>query len=103
MMLRGILLAVAVSCAAPAVIAPADAAMSDYGSITCQAFLASGVKNMGYIMWWLRGYHAGRRGVPVFDPKDAYAAQLGYYCHYHPRAKVLGASEHILLELDRGI
>jgi HdeA/HdeB family len=90
-------------CAALAKPAPAHAIMRDYGAITCGAFLASGVKNMGYLLWWLRGYHAGRRGVPVFDPQDAYATRLGYYCRNHPRAKLIDDSEHILSQLDRGI
>jgi hypothetical protein len=81
---------------------PATAAPRDYGAITCAALLTAGPTNMGYILWWLRGYHAGRRGVPLFDPQDAYAARLGYYCRNHPRAKLLDASERILSELDRG-
>jgi hypothetical protein len=78
-------------------------ASRDYGAITCGAFLAAGQTNMGYILWWLRGYHAGRRGVPLFDPQDAYAARLGYYCRSHPRARLLDVSERILSQLDRGI
>jgi hypothetical protein len=101
---RVVLAAVAVvACCAAVAAAPANAEPRDYGQITCRNFLASGQANMGYILWWLRGYHAGRRGVPVFDPGDAYAARLGYYCRNHPRAKLVDASEHILSQLDRGL
>jgi hypothetical protein len=102
MALRNVPLAAAMLCAVLAAV-PANAAPQDYGSITCRILMDSGVKNMGYIIWWLRGYHAGRRGVPMFDPKDAYAARLGYYCRNHPRAKLIDASERILSQIDRGI
>jgi hypothetical protein len=78
------------------------AAPLDYGLLTCTSLLASGQENMTYILWWLRGYHAGRRGVPMFDPQDAYAARLIYYCRHHPRANLVSESERILSELDRG-
>jgi|SRR5579863_3171973 len=93
----------AVLAAAAAAAAPANAALRDYGHITCSNFLASGQANMGYILWWLRGYHDGRKGVPIFDPTDAYAGQLGYYCRNHPRANLLESPERILSRLDRGI
>jgi hypothetical protein len=100
--MRAVPIAIAVLCWA-AFLKPAAAVTRDYGAITCADLLASGRNNMGYLLWWLRGYHAGRRGVPVFDPQDAYTARLGYYCRNHPRARLLDASERILKELDRGL
>ena len=81
---------------------PTLAAPLDYGLLTCASLLGSGLANMTYILWWLRGYHAGRRGVPMFDPQDAYAARLVYYCCHHPRANLVTESERILSQLDRG-
>lgn len=100
---RLILLGAAFSAAVVAGIGGASAVTRDYGAITCGVFLASGQSNMAFILWWLRGYHAGKRGVPLFDPADAYAARLGYFCRNHPKANLIESSERILSELDRGI
>jgi hypothetical protein len=73
---------------------------------TCGAFLASGQANMTAPIMWLRGYHAGKRGViDVIDkpPADPYGGRLGRHCRNHPSESVIGASERILLDLDRGI
>lgn len=55
---------------------------------------------------WLRGYHAGKRGVvDVIEkpPADPYGGRLGHYCKGHPNESVIDASERILSDLDRGI
>ena len=38
-------------------------ARTDMSKVTCGAFLASGQANMAAAIMWLRGYHAGKRGV----------------------------------------
>ena len=75
----------------------------DYGALTCGNFLASGQANMAVIIWWLRGHHAGKTGVDSFDPKDAYARRLGFFCGNHRGANLIETSEQILTDLDRGI
>ncbi len=55
---------------------------------------------------WLRGYHAGKRGViDVIDqpPTDPYGGRLGHYCKEHLGESVIDVSERILSELDHGI
>jgi len=81
----------------------AAAAGRDYGKLTCGNFLAAGRDNMAVIMWWLRGYHAGRSGNIPFDATDSYASRLGYFCGSNRLANLLETSERILGELDRGI
>jgi hypothetical protein len=75
----------------------------DYGALTCGNFLASGHDNMAVIIWWLRGHYAGKTGVNSFDPKDAYASRLGFFCGSHRDANLIDTSERILTDLDRGI
>jgi acid stress chaperone HdeB len=81
----------------------ADATRFDYGKRTCGEFLASGKDNMAVIIWWLRGYHAGKTGILSFDSADPYANRLGFYCGNHRAANLIEASEQILTDLDRGI
>ena len=80
-----------------------NAGSRDYGALTCRDFLGSGKDNMAVIIWWLRGHHAGKTGVNSFDPKDAYARRLGFFCGSHPGVNLIETSEQILKELDRGI
>jgi hypothetical protein len=80
-----------------------QAANCDYAKITCGSFLASGKDNMAVMLWWLRGYHAGKRGNIPFEPSDAYAARLGFYCGSHRAENLIDTSERILGEIDRGI
>ena len=85
---------------------PTAHARSDMSKVTCGAFLAAGQANMAAIIMWLRGYHAGRRGViDVLEnaPADPYGGRLGGYCARHPNESVIDASERILTDLDRGI
>jgi HdeA/HdeB family len=78
---------------------------TDISKVTCGAFLASGQANMAAIVMWLRGYHAGKRGVvDVIDERaEPYGGRLGRYCRNHPNESVIDASERILSDLDRGI
>lgn len=94
-----VLLATAVFAAA----GEASVHAADYGRLTCGNFLASGKDSMAVIIWWLRGYHAGKTGVAVFDPKDAYAGRLGFYCGSHRGDNLIDTSERILSDLDHGI
>ena len=85
---------------------PDVSARTDMSLVTCRAFLASGQANMAAIIMWLRGYHAGKRGViDVIDkpPMDPYGGRLGHDCKEHPDESVINASERILSELDHGI
>jgi len=75
----------------------------DYSKITCGAFLASGQANMAIIITWLRGYHAGKTGIIPYQSPDSYGGRLGFYCRQHPAANLIGASEPILADLDRGL
>jgi len=81
----------------------ASATDRDYGSLTCSNFLASGKDNMAVIISWLRGYHAGKTGRAIFDPKDAYAGRLGSFCGSHRSDNLIDTSERILSDLDHGI
>lgn len=84
--------------------APTAYAVSrDYRQLTCGNFLASGKDNMAVLIWWLRGYHAGRSGNIVFDTTDPYAARLGFHCGSHRADNLIDTSERILDEIDRGI
>jgi hypothetical protein len=86
--------------------APHAHARTDMSTVTCGAFLASGQANMAAIIMWLRGYHAGKRGViDVIEkpPADSYGGRLGRYCKDHPNESVIDASERILSDADRGI
>ena len=86
--------------------APHAHAHADMSKVTCGAFLASGKANMAAIIMWLRGYHAGKRGViDVIEkpPTDPYGGRLGRYCKDHPNESVIDASERILSDTDRGI
>jgi acid stress chaperone HdeB len=86
--------------------APHAHARTDMSKVTCGAFMASGQDNMAVMIMWLRGYHAGKRGViDVIEkpPADPYAGRLGRYCRDHQRESVIDASERILSDLDRGI
>lgn len=81
-------------------------AHTDMSKVTCSDFLASGQANMAAIIMWLRGYHAGKRGViDVIEkpPADPYGGKLGRYCKDHPQESVIDASERILSDLDRSI
>jgi hypothetical protein len=63
--------------------------------VSCRAFLGSGQANMAAIIMWLRGYHAGKRGViDVIDqpPTDPYGGRLGHYCKEHLGESVIDAS-----------
>ncbi|TMJ67924.1 MAG: hypothetical protein E6G83_06350 [Alphaproteobacteria bacterium] len=52
--------------------APHAHARTDMSQVTCGAFLASGQTNMAAAIMWLRGYHAGKRGViDVIDKPPA--------------------------------
>ena len=75
----------------------------DYSQLTCANFLDSGKDNMAVLLWWLRGYHAGKSGNIPFETGDPYAARLGFYCGSHRAANLLDTSERILTELDHGI
>ena len=78
---------------------------TDMSKVTCGAFLASGQANMAAAIMWLRGYHAGKRGViDVIEqpPGDPYGGRLGYYCKNHPNESVIDASERVLSDIDRG-
>lgn len=81
----------------------ANAAQRDYSRLTCGNFLRSGKDNMAVLMWWLRGYHAGKSGNIAFDASDPYPARLGFYCGSHRGDNLLDTSERILTELDHGI
>jgi hypothetical protein len=86
--------------------APHAHARTDMSTVTCGGFLGSGQANMAAIIMWLRGYHAGKRGViDVIEkpPADAYGGRLGRYCKDHPNESVIDASERILSDTDRGI
>jgi hypothetical protein len=86
--------------------APQAHARTDMSKVTCSAFLTSGQANMPAIIMWLRGYHAGKRGVvEVIEkpPAYPYGGRLGHYCKGHPNESVIDASERILSDLDRGI
>ena len=80
-----------------------DFGSRDYGAFTCHDFVASGTQNMAVIIWWLRGYHAGKTDVRTFNAKDVYAKRLGAFCGGHPGANLIETSERLLTELDRGI
>jgi acid stress chaperone HdeB len=80
-----------------------QAAHRDYAKITCGDFLASGKDNMAVMLWWLRGYHAGKSGSIPFESSDPYAARLGFYCGNHRAENLIDTSERILGEIDRGI
>ena len=85
---------------------PHALARTDMSKVTCGAFLASGQANMAAAIMWLRGYHAGKRGViDVIDqpPADSYGGRLGRYCNGHPNESVIDASERVLSDLDHGI
>jgi hypothetical protein len=76
----------------------------NYGAFSCGDFLGAGKASMAVIIWWLRGYHAGKSGTTIFDPAaDGYAGRLGFYCGNHRAANLIDTSERILDELDRGI
>lgn len=75
----------------------------DYSKLTCGDFLGSGKPNMAVLLWWLRGYHAGKSGNIPFDTGDPYAARLGFFCGSHRGDNLLDTSERILNELDHGI
>jgi acid stress chaperone HdeB len=80
------------------------AATRDYTKLTCGNFLASGTDNMAVLLWWLRGYHAGKSGNAPFESTDqTYARRLGFYCGSHRAENLIDTSERILNELDRGI
>ncbi len=81
----------------------ANAVTRDYRQLTCGDFLGAGKGNMAVIIWWLRGYHAGKSGNVAFDTADPYAARLGFYCGSHRADNLIDTSERILDELDRGI
>jgi hypothetical protein len=95
-----VLLATAVFAAA----GEASVHAADYGRLTCGNFLASGKDSMAVIIWWLRGYHAGKSGTTTFNPSsDGYAGRLGFYCRNHSADNLLETSERIFDQLDRGI
>jgi len=82
--------------------APHAHAHADMLKVTCGAFLASGKANMAAIIMWLRGYHAGKRGViDVIEkpPTDPLWGRLGRYCKDHPNESVIDASARILSDL----
>jgi hypothetical protein len=82
----------------------APAKSSNYGALTCGDFLAAGQPSMAVIIWWLRGYHAGKSGTTTFNPSsDGYAGRLGFYCRNHSADNLLETSERIFDQLDRGI
>jgi hypothetical protein len=100
---RRTLLAVAFAIPTLGYAAGGTAASRDYSLLTCGDFLAAGKDNMAVIIWWLRGYHAGKSGIVPFDSADAYAARLGRFCDSHRSDNLLETSEQILADLDRGI
>jgi hypothetical protein len=100
---RRAILAAASIIALLASINAAHAKSFDYAKLTCGSFLASGKDNMAVIIWWLRGYHAGKSGNAAFDSADPYAKRLGFYCGSHRAENLIDTSEHILTDLDRGI
>lgn len=84
-------------------------ARTDMLKVTCGAFLASGQANMAAAIMWLRGYHAGKRGViDVIEqpPGDPYGGRLGYYCKNHPNESVSmlpsGSCRTSIAALDAG-
>ena len=103
MRLRECALAASIAAMLLAGASPAAAVNRDYAQLTCGNFLASGKDNMAVLLWWLRGYHAGKSGEVAFDTADGYPARLGFYCGSHRGENLLENSEHILDELDHGI
>ena len=100
---RGIL-AAAVATALLVHAGAGQAKSSNYGAFSCGDFLAAGKPSIAVIIWWLRGYHAGKTGNTTFDSSsDGYAGRLGFYCGSHRAANLIDTSEHILDELDKGI
>ena len=82
----------------------AQAKTSNYGALSCGDFLAAGKPSIAVIIWWLRGYHAGKTGTTSFDSaSDGYAGRLGFYCGNHRGANLIETSEKIFSDLDRGI
>jgi acid stress chaperone HdeB len=81
----------------------ANAKDRDYAKLTCGDFLASGKDNMGVIIWWLHGYHAGKSGNIAFDDAGPYAKRLGFYCGSHRGENLIDTSERILSDLGHGI
>ncbi len=97
-------LAAAVATALLAHAGAGQAKSDNYGALSCGDFLAAGKSSMAVIIWWLRGYHAGKSGTTTFDPaSDGYAGRLGFYCGNHRGANLIDTSERILTEIDRGI
>ena len=101
---RQVVLAAAVAVALFVHAGAAPAKSSNYGALTCGDFLAAGQPSMAVIIWWLRGYHAGKTGTTTFDSSsDGYAGRLGFYCGSHRVDNLIETSERILSEIDRGI
>jgi hypothetical protein len=71
----------------------------DMAHVTRSTFLASAHDNIGAIIMWLHGYHAGKSGVvraADVDEMHKYGEKLGHFCRQHPNASVIDASEYIL-------
>jgi hypothetical protein len=101
---RQVVLAAAVAAALLAHAGATQAKSSNYGTFSCGDFLAAGKPSIAVIIWWLRGYHAGKTGNTTFDSSsDGYAGRLGFFCGSHRGDNLIETSERILSEIDRGI
>jgi HdeA/HdeB family len=73
----------------------------DMANVTCGIFATASDDDIGVVIMWLRGYHAGKTGsVPVIDTSQlqAYGLNLGRYCKDHSGDLIIDASEKILVE-----
>ena len=71
----------------------------DMAHITCGIFATASDDDIGVVIMWLRGYHAGKTGsIAATDTAElqAYGLNLGRYCKDHAADPIIDASEKIL-------
>lgn len=77
----------------------------DMAHVTCRIFATASDDDIGVVIMWLRGYHAGKTGsIPAIDTAQlqAYGLNLGRYCKDHTGDLIIDASERILAEQHPG-
>jgi hypothetical protein len=71
----------------------------DMAHVTCRVFATASDDDIGVVLMWLRGYHAGKTGsIAATDIAElqAYGLNLGRYCKDHTDDLIINASEKIL-------
>ena len=92
------ILPMAMTAAAIAATAPAQAQQLDLATVRCKEFSDSTKENTGLIVMWLQGYYSEENVPPVvdFDKMKVNGGKVGEYCCKFPGHSVITAADKVM-------